>query len=313
MKYAQLGRSDLVVSRICFGCWQLSPKFWGEIDLEQWREALDVALDLGVNFIDTADAYGDGFAESSLGDWLESRRCRDRVIIATKFYHNFEIPDERVPDTSYDYIIRECEASLKRLKTDYIDLYQIHAWDPLTRPEEVAAALIRLRKEGKVRWFGVSNLNADQIRMYAQYFEVTSLQPLYNMLDRQVEERELPLCLEKRIGVLTYSTLARGLLAGKYTPETTFSDHRANNSRFQGETFKRILDAVDNLRLLAEKHGLTVAQLAVRWVLTHPAVTTAIVGVKKREHIETIVRAAEDILPARDWWKAASIIARAKV
>ncbi|MGC8863107.1 MAG: aldo/keto reductase [Armatimonadota bacterium] len=312
MKYVQLGKTDLKVSRICFGCWQLSPRFWGEIDLEQWRSALDTALDLGVNFIDTADAYGEGYAESSLGDWLASRKCRDRVIIATKFYHNFEDPNSRVPDTSYDYIIRECEASLKRLKTDVIDLYQIHAWDPLTRPDEVGAALMRLRKEGKVRWFGVSNLNADQIRMYDRYFEVSCLQPLYNMLDRQVEDRELPLCLEKRIGVITYSSLARGILAGKYTPETTFDDHRSRNGRFKGETFKKLLEGVSRLQPIADRHGLTIAQLAIRWILTHPAVTSAIVGIKKPEHIESIAPAADDVLPARDWWEAAGIMAQAK-
>ena len=312
MDYAQLGRSDLVVSRICFGCWQLSPRFWGEVDLNEWRAALDRALEIGVNFIDTADAYGEGYAESSLGEWLASRKCRDRVIVATKFYHNFEDPEERVPDTSYDYIIRECEASLKRLRTDRIDLYQIHAWDPLTRPDEVAAAFGRLKKEGKVRWFGVSNLSADQVRMYAEHFELSCLQPLYNMIDRQAEDRELPLCLEKRIGVITYSSLARGLLAGKYTPETKFDDHRGQNGRFKGESFERLLAGVNKLQPIAEKHGLTIAQLAIRWILTHPAVTSAIVGIKRPEHIESIVAAADDILPARDWWKAGNIVAHAK-
>ena len=313
MKHVQLGRTDLIVSRVCFGCWQLSPRFWGKVDLDEWRAALDRALDLGVNFIDTADAYGEGYAEESLGKWLASRKCRDRVIVATKFYHNFEDPDERVPDTSYDYIIRECEASLKRLKTDRIDLYQIHAWDPLTRPEDVGGALMRLKKEGKVRWFGVSNLSADQIRMYAEHFEVSCLQPLYNMIDRQAEDREFLLCLEKRIGVITYSSLARGLLAGKYTPETTFDDHRGQNGRFKGASFEKLLEGVGKLQPIAEKRGLTIAQLAIRWILTHPAVTSAIVGIKRPEHIESIVAAADDVLPARDWWKAGNTIAHAKV
>ena len=307
MKYVQLGKTDLVVSRICFGCWQLSPRFWGDIPLDEWRDAVRAALDVGVNFIDTADAYGDGGAESHLGDLLSADGTRDRFIIATKFYWNFE--GERFPDTSYDYIIRECEASLKRLKTDRIDLYQIHSWDPLTRPDEVAAAFGRLKKEGKVRWFGVSNLNADQMRMYLQYFDIECLQPVYNMLDRGVEQRELPLCLEKRIGVIAYSPLARGLLTGKYSPDEKFEDHRASAPRFQGEKFRRILDALQSLTPLAGKHGLTLPQLAIRWVLTNPALTSAIVGVKKREHIETIAKAADDILPAPDWHKAAEAVA----
>ena len=312
MRYTQLGRTDLIVSRICFGCWQLSPAFWGKIPLDEWRAALNTAHELGVNFIDTADAYGDGYAEESLGDYFAREKCRDRFVVATKFYHNFESPVGRVPDTSYDYIIRECEASLKRLKTDRIDLYQIHAWDPLTRPEEVAAALVRLRKEGKVRWFGVSNLNPDQIRMYAQYFEISCLQPVYNMLDRDAEARAFPLCIEKKIGVITYSSLARGLLGGKYTPETTFEDHRAGDDRFTGQSFERLIEGVNSLQPIADAHGLTIAQLAVRWVLTHPAVTSAIIGVKRPEHIESIVAAADDILPPRDWHRAADIIARAK-
>jgi aryl-alcohol dehydrogenase-like predicted oxidoreductase len=310
--YAQLGKTDLVVSRVCFGCWQLSPRFWGQIDLDDWRAALRKSVDVGVNFIDTADAYGEGYAETSLGDWFAADGLRDSFVLATKFYHNFENPDERVPDTSYDYIIRECEASLKRLRTDRIDLYQIHAWDPLTRPDEVAAAFTKLKKDGKIRWFGVSNMNADQMRMYLRYWPVECLQPLYNLLDRDAEAHEFPLCLEKRIGVITYSSLARGLLTGKYTPETTFEDHRGNNPRFKGEKFQKIIDAVNSLQPFADKYGITIPQLAIRWVLTHPAVTSAIVGVKKPEHIEGIAPAANGLLDARDWWKMANVIAAAK-
>jgi len=311
MQYTQLGKTDLVVSRICFGCWQLSPRFWGEVPLEEWRQALRSAMDLGVNFVDTADAYGEGYAEESLGDFLAAEKCRDRFLIATKFYWNFE-QAERVPDTSYDYILRECEASLRRLRIDTIDLYQIHAWDPLTRPEEVAAAFGRLRKEGKVRWFGVSNQNAAQMRMYLQYTDIECLQPLYNLLDREVEAEDLPLCQEKRMGVITYSSLARGLLSGRYRTEEKFTDHRAQQKRFQGAAFERLLAGVQELQPIADAHGLTLPQLAVRWVLTHPAVTSAIVGVKRPEHIEGITAAADAILPARDWHKAAAIIARAR-
>ncbi len=274
-----------------------------------WRDAADRAVELGVNFFDTADAYGDGFAESTLGDWMADRKCRDKLIIATKFYWNFE-QASRVPDTSHDYILRECEASLRRLRTDYIDLYQIHSWDPLTRPEEVAAAFGRLKREGKVRWFGVSNLNVEQMKLYLAHFDIECLQPPYNMIERNVERQELPFCLRKRIGVITYSTLARGLLTGKYSEDHRFADSRSEDRRFSGEAFVRILRAVKQLQPLADKHGLTIPQFAVRWVLTHPAVTSAIVGIKKPEHIETIVPAADDILPARDWWEACEICCR---
>lgn len=311
MKYAQLGRTDLKVSRICFGCWQLSPRYWGEISLADWEHAMQSALDLGVNFIDTADAYGDGGAEAALGNIMAKGGWRDRVVVATKFLWNFE-QTERVADSSYDYIIRECEASLRRLKTDYIDLYQIHSWDPLTRPEEVGAAIGRLKKEGKIRWFGVSNLNVDQIRMYAEYMDIECLQPLYNMVARDCETSLFPLCLEKRVGVITWSPLYSGLLTGKYRRDQQFDDFRGSEPLFQTEALGHILDGLDAVKPIADAHGLTIPQLAIRWVLTHPAVTSAIVGAKKAEHIETIVAAADDILPRRDWYKVADIMAEAK-
>lgn len=307
----QLGKTDLMVSRICFGCWQLSPRFWGEIDLEPWRKAIRKALDVGVNFIDTADAYGNGYSESELGKFLSREKLRDRFVIATKFYWNFE-KEERHPDTRHSYIIRECEASLKRLNTDRIDLYQIHAWDPLTRPDEVAAAMGKLKKEGKVRWTGVSNLNPEQMRLYLRHMDVECLQPLYHLCARGVESAELPFCLSRRIGVITYSSLFRGILTGKYAKDHEFDDPRSEQPFFSGEPFWRLLKGVDEIRPLAEKHGLTPAQFAVRWVLTNPAVTSAIVGIKNPDQIESIAPAADGILPVEDWHKAAGIMSAAK-
>ena len=311
MKYAQLGKSDLIVSRICFGCWQLSPRFWGEVPLEPWHEALKKALDVGVNFLDTADAYGDGYAEESLGTFLAQEGLRDRFMIATKFFWNFQ-KEERHPDTRYEYILEECEASLRRLRTDRIDLYQMHAFDPLTRPEEVAAAFLQLRKQGKVRWFGVSNQTAEQMRMFQKHFEVTSLQPGYSLLKRDIEQSELPYCLGERVGVIPYSPLYRGLLTGKYKRDHVFTDTRKDNKLYQGKAFHRMLDAMDTLRPLADRHGLTMAQLAIRWVLTHPAVTSAIVGIKTPDHIEGIVAAAEDVLPNDEWHAVANVIDAAR-
>jgi aryl-alcohol dehydrogenase-like predicted oxidoreductase len=311
MQYLQLGKTDLRVSRICFGCWQLSPKFWGEVPQEEWEQAVQRALDLGVNFIDTADAYGDGMAETTLGNYLDKEKIRDRFILATKFYWNF-YGEERHPDTRHDHIIRACEESLRRLKTDTIDLYQIHAWDPLTRPEEVAAAFARLKKEGKVRWFGVSNLNADQMRMYSRYLEVSCLQPPYSLLTRQNEAREFPFCRENQIGVIAYSPLYRGLLTGKYDRGHTFHDSRAEVGYFKGKAFQRLLDGLDELAPFCDKYGLTTAQLAIRWVLTHPAISCAIVGIKKPDHIDTIVPAADSLLANEDWHAIARIMTRAQ-
>ncbi|MBI5091773.1 MAG: aldo/keto reductase [Candidatus Hydrogenedentes bacterium] len=309
MNYAQLGATDLRVSRICFGCWQLSPRFWGDVPLGPWRTAVRRALDFGVNFIDTADAYGDGYAESCLGDYLASEGLRDKFVIATKFYWTFHSA-ERHPDTRYEYILRACEDSLRRLKTDQIDLYQIHNWDPLTRPDEVAAALGRLKKEGKIRWAGVSNLNVEQMSLYRGVMDIASLQPVYSMIKRDVEARELPYCLQHRIGVLAYSPLYRGLLTGKYAPGASFTDSRADDLLYRGRAFLRMLDAVNELKPLADGLGLTLGQFAIRWVLTHPALTCAIVGVKAPEHIESIVAAADEVLPVEIWYKSAAIIKR---
>lgn len=311
MEKIQLGTSDLIVSRLCYGCWQLSPKFWGEISIPEWEKALDTAIDSGINFIDTASAYGEGGAEEALGAYLKRRGKRDDLVIATKYYWNFSKGD-RVPDTSYEYIIRECEDSLRRLGVDTIDLWQMHSWDPLTQPEEVAAALLQLKKEGKVRWFGVSNLNADQMRMYSEFFDLHCLQPPYSLLAREVEARELPLCLEKRIGVIPYSPLFRGLLTNKYKAGARFEDTRQENALFQDSALTLLNKAMDSLEDIREKYGLTMAQLAIRWVLTNPAITSAIVGIKTADHVETILQAADGVLERPDWHKVAQVLDTAR-
>jgi len=309
MEYAQLGSTDLRVSRICFGTWQLSPRFWGEIPVREWREAFDEALARGINFIDTADAYGDGFSESTLGDTLRETGTRDRLVLATKFYWNITAESQH-PDTRRDYILRACEASLKRLKTDRIDLYQIHSWDPLMRPEGVAEAFAQLKREGKVRWFGVSNWNPVQISLGSRFFPISTLQPKYSLLARDIEKQELPCCMERNIGTLVYSPLARGLLGGHYRPGQVFTDQRKASPLFHGSGFEAVLEGIERLRPLADACGLSVAQFAVRWVLTHPGVTCAIVGIKNRRHLD-ITPAADSSLPQETWHAAAEIMSEA--
>ncbi len=310
MQYTRLGNTDLNVSRICFGTWQLSPRFWGDVPLEEWRAAVHSAVDLGINFIDTADAYGEGFSESQLGEVLHAAGLRDQVTIATKFFWNFET-EQRFADTRREYILRACEASLKRLKTDRIDLYQIHSWDPLIRPDEVAQAFGQLQEEGKVRYFGVSNWNAAQMSLGRHHFPISTLQPKYNLLHREAEQEALPYCMEQKIGTLIYSPLERGLLGGLYQPGQTFEDSRAQNPLFKGKAFEAMLHGIDRLRPLAEECGLTVAQFSVRWVLTHPGVTCAILGVKAPAHL-TAAPAADGVLPQQIWHQAADIMAEAQ-
>lgn len=311
MKHTRLGHTDLNVSRICFGCWQLSPSFWGDVPVGPWAEAVKKALDLGVNFIDTADAYGDGHAETELGKLLKSEGLRDQFIIATKFYWNFA-DGPRHPDTTHDYILRACEASLQRLQTDRIDLYQIHGWDPITRPDEVARAFATLKQQGKVRWFGVSNLNPEQMDLYRRHFEVSCLQPPYSLLARDIETRELPYCLNHNIGVINYSPLFRGLLGGHYRPDSVISGNRANGPLYLGEGLRIILAAVDEAKKIAAGLGLTMPELAVRWTLTNPAITSAIAGVRKPEHIAGVVKAADEVLPQKIWHDLASLFAKTK-
>ena len=277
----------------------------------EWREAVLAALGNGINFFDTADAYGDGFAEEQLGEVLREAGARDDVIVATKFYWHVEDGGNRYyPDTRADYLFRACEASLRRLKTDHIDLYQIHAWDPLIRPEEVGAAFEKLRQDGKARWFGVSNWNVGQMALGRAHFPLATLQPKYNLLDREAEASVFPYCLEHQIGTLVYSPLERGLLGGHCHPGQEFMDSRARNPLFQGKRFEGLLKGIDQLRPLAEEVGLTVAQFALRWTLTHPAVTCAILGVKSARHLAA-APAAEDALPQDVWHLAARIMEKA--
>lgn len=311
MKKIRLGDTDLEVSRICFGTWQLSPRFWGDVPLGEWRAALHEAVDSGINFIDTANAYGNGLAEEELGKELTRSGLRDRVVIATKFFWNFTDRDFTFPDTRRDHLLRACEDSLRRLRTDRIDLYQIHSWDPLIRMEEVAAGFEQLHREGKVRWFGVSNWNVEQMALGRRHFPLATLQPKYNLLDRGVEKAVFPFCLEHGIGTLVYSPLERGLLGGLYTANQEFQDSRARSPLFQGKTFQAIRKGLEDLRALAHESGLTIAQFTVRWVLTHPAVTCAILGVKKPSHLEATA-AAEGILPQDVWHRAAEIMEAAR-
>ncbi len=311
MQTTQLGSSDLNVSRLCFGCWQLNPKFWGQVDIAGWEAAVRGALDAGINFIDTADAYGDGGAEEELGRFLAAAGLRDKFVIATKFFWNFTDGDARFADTTPDYIIRACESSLRRLRTDHIDLYQIHSWDALTRPDEVARAFATLKQAGKVRWFGVSNLNPEQMDLYRDHFEITTLQPGYSLLDRRIEQRELPYCLRHGIGVINYSPLYRGLLGGRYTADSRIPDGRAFGPFFHDEGLRIVAEALATAKTIAAEHDLTMAQLALRWTLTHPAISSAIVGVKKPDHILGAIKATEAPLSQEVWHRVGNLFSAA--
>ncbi|HOX38523.1 MAG TPA: aldo/keto reductase [Candidatus Brocadiia bacterium] len=296
----RLGSSELMVTPICFGCWQMGQTFWGKQPKDTLVEAVHKALELGVNFFDTADAYGDGEAERILGEGLKGAR-RERVVVATKVFHHFYEDGSRHPDLSRDYILWECEQSLKRLNLDYIDLYQCHSFDPYTHPGDVASAMEKLKESGKIKAYGVSNFSIEQFRLARTFGNFTTVQPFYNLIEPKGETDLLPYCLAEDIGVLVYSPLMRGLLTGKFTGEEKFEDLRGNDDRFKGEKFKELAGRVRNLKPIADRLGLTIAQLSLAATLMHPAIHVVIVGTKNAKQIEEAVGAAGKRLNIADY------------
>ncbi len=287
MEYRFLGNSDLEVSTICFGCWAIGKWGWGnDVDDANSIAAIHRALDLGINFFDTADVYGRGHSEEILAKALGRRR--KEVIIATKVGNRWDESGRIWGDLSREYILKAVDDSLRRLQTEVIDLYQVHRPDENTPICETMEALLECVKAGKVRYIGLSNQTPEQIREYLKYGPVVSLQPPLNLLYRYAEVQLLPLCQEKNIGVIPYSPLARGLLTGKYDRPVSFpeGDFRRDYFLFMGEAFARNIKIVKALQKYAEAAGRPVSHLAIAWILAHPAVTSAIVGAKRPKQIE---------------------------
>lgn len=294
MEYTELGKTGIHVSKICFGTWAYGGD-WGNIDTTAAKAAIRKALDLGVNFFDTAQAYGFGASERLLGEALqpEIRGRRSEIFLATKGGLRQD-GDGMSRDSSRSWIRQGVEDSLRFLGTDYVDFYQIHWPDPKTPFEETAATLDELVREGKIRFVGVSNYDDTQMRAFEQVRKLDVLQPPYHLFRRDIEEKILSYCQEHGIGVLAYGPLAHGLLAGKYTTETTFpaDDWRSKSDLFKGEKFKKNLGVVEELKHFASARGYTVAQLAIAWVLANPAVDVAIVGARNPGQIEGTTPAA---------------------
>ncbi|UCF77728.1 MAG: aldo/keto reductase [Candidatus Eiseniibacteriota bacterium] len=286
MQFVQLGKSDLKASRIGFGCWAIGGTDWGPVDDGESVKAIRKALDCGINFFDTADVYGGGHSEEVLAKALGAER--KKVLVATKVAGVKKKGSPPRLDTSHKHILEAIEASLSRLRTDYVDLYQIHAPDHSTPVKETMSTLMELKEQGKIRHIGLSNMNVKDIGEYMEYGPVTTLQPEYSMIQRQSEKELFPFCLESDIGVLAYSPLGRGLLTGKYTRESTFplSDLRAVDAPFQGKIFEINLRCVERLRKPASDSGRTLAQLAVAWTLSNPAVSVSLVGAKTTSQVE---------------------------
>lgn len=307
MQTRKLGYTDLYLTTIGFGAWAIGGGDWewgwGPQDDRDSIAAIHKALDLGINWIDTAAVYGLGHSEEIVGRAIRGRR--DQVIIATKCGLVWEPGARRATNRLKAWSVRqEAENSLRRLGVDVIDLYQIHWPVPDADIEEAWAEIARLIEEGKVRYGGVSNFSVSQLKRVQAIHPVASLQPPYSLLDREVEKELLAYCAANNIGVVAYSPMASGLLTGKYTRERIAAmppeDWRHRSRHFREPELSANLALIEKLKVIAERHGRPLGQIAVAWVLRRPEVTSAIVGARNPAQIAEIAPAGDWQLPEED-------------
>jgi aryl-alcohol dehydrogenase-like predicted oxidoreductase len=301
MVYRDFGKTGWRVSQIGVGCWQFGgaitidgrPDGWPDVNDEESAATIQRAVDLGVNFFDTADMYGWGRSEEVLGRTLKAVGHRDRLYIATKvgFWHDDQ--DRRTFNESKEYILRACDASLRRLQTDHIDLYQCHLWRT-QRWTEFLDAFETLRQQGKIRCYGVSTHDFDIIQHFDERNNLTAVQARYSLLDRHAEGDILAYCRARGIAFIARTPLAQGRLSGRLTKNHKFDADDIRNRWLEGDertNFERDIDTVDRLRPIAKQYDLTMAELAMKFVVTHPVVSTTIPGTKNRTQLEHNVAA----------------------
>ncbi len=304
METRRLGISDVKITPILIGTWQAGKNMWVGIEDAETIKAIRAAFDAGITTVDTAEVYGNGHSEQIVAQALSD--VRDQVTYASKVFANH---------LKYDQVIDACEGSLKNLKTDYLDLYQIH-WpsgsfkSEVVPIEETMSALNQLKEQGKIRAIGVSNFSGAQLEEASQYGRIDSLQPPYSLFWRQVERDARGYCVENNISILAYSSLAQGLLTGKFGPDHKFEegDNRAKNKLFNGENYERAQQALDKLRPLAERHQCSLAQLSLAWLIAQPQ-TNAIAGARNAEQAVSNAKAADVELSA-DELQEIDVIAR---
>lgn len=302
------GATGLKVTPICFGTWQLSPRFWGEQSKTDVLAAMNAAYDAGINFYDTADAYGDGYAETVVGEFLAGKP-RENLVICTKVFNHFNPDASRYPDLSPDHIRQRCDLELKRMGIETIDLYLLHLFDPMAALADVAETMESLKKQGKIRCYGVSNHTVEQLRAHRQFGAYDAVQPSYSLINTKIENDLLPYCQAQNIGVMIYSPMHKGLLTGKYTGNETFTDFRKHLPDFQGERFKALAEAVQNLKPLAQKYDLSIYQLVLTATLMHPGIDVAVVGTKNPAQITEAVGAMGQTISREDYFAVRKTLA----
>ena len=295
MEKRKLGNSDLLITPIIMGTWQAGKRMWAGIEDGQSIKAIRQAVESGITTIDTAEVYGEGHSERIVAQAVKD--IRDQVIYATKVFANH---------LKYDQVIEACHNSLKNLETDYIDLYQIHwpsgTWNSDIVPiEETMKALNDLKQQGKIRAIGVSNFSREQLEEACQYGQIDSLQPPYSLLWRQVEADAQPYCVENNISIIAYSSLAQGILTGKFGSDPQFAegDHRKDNRLFQSPHWERVKAVLEQLQPFTEKYDCSLGQLAIAWLIQQPQ-TNAIVGARNFQQVIQNAEAGELNLTSTD-------------
>jgi aryl-alcohol dehydrogenase-like predicted oxidoreductase len=304
MDYQELGSAGLRVSRIILGTWAMGGNHWGTSSDSDSIEAMDAALEAGITAIDTAPAYGNGHAEELVGEVLRGRR--ERAVIATKGGLNMERPSPK--DLSPEFLEKDLHNSLKRLQTDYIDLYQCHWPDTQTPMEKTMTALMRFREQGLIKNIGVCNFSTELLLEAMSYGEIVSVQPQYSLLKREIEKDLLPLCLEKKLGILSYGSLGAGVLSGKYKEPPQFGKGDARSffyKFFKAQQWPSVNAVVDELRRIGSDKGAAPGHVAIAWILARRGITSAIVGARDPQQVRDNIRAmdvklSEDDISALD-------------
>ncbi len=314
MEYRKLVHTDLRLSVVTFGSWAAGGWMWGKADHKAAVEAIKASYELGVTSIDTAPIYGQGESEKVVGEAIKGIP-RDKVQILTKYGMRWDLAKGEFAFKSknnqgkgidiYKYagkesVIKECENSLRRLGTDYIDLYQIHWPDSTTPLSETFEAVERLIEQGKVRYAGVCNYDAALMEDAGKVIDLVSDQIPYSMVNRGTDRETIPYCMRNEKAVIVYSPLERGLLTGKMKPGYAFAegDHRKNNPFFTDDSIERTNAFLDKLKPLADEKGITLAQLVIRWTMNHPGVTVALVGARNPAQAIQNAKAADVVLSA---------------